>query len=165
MMKLQSLSVPCRFTKTVVLTLYFIVSFYCFGALVIENDVNYKTWYFIRSSDFPLFHQQLQRLLLPVFMFPLALQLFLCIVLLWAKPSNVSKLYVWALVFLNIYILGISFLLQVPIHDKLNVQKSNALLNELIYTHASYRLPAEVLLFILNGVLLFKLLELKASDT
>jgi hypothetical protein len=158
-MSLQSSSILQRSMKAWVLTLYFIISFYCFGALVIENDVNYRTWYFIGSNDFPVFHKHLETRLFPVFMLPLALQLFFSLALLWVNVATINRQYRWALVSLNIYILVISFLLLVPIHEELNIHKTDVLIDKLIRTHELYRLPAETLLFILNSILLFKLLR------
>lgn len=38
--------------ENLIATLYFSCIFYCIGALVIENDVNYPTWYYISEDQF-----------------------------------------------------------------------------------------------------------------
>lgn len=150
-----------RSIRQIITTSYFALSFYVLGALVIENDVNYPTWFFISDTDFPAYHQKLQRLLEPFFMFPIGLLLLNTLLLFWLRPAGVARWSIIAAFLVLIYILVESFLIQVPIHEQLNISKNPILLEELIQTHRSYRLPAEVLLFILNNYILFRLLATK----
>ena len=138
---------------------YFVLSFYTFGALIIENDVNYQTWMAIGEAEFPAYHRKLQELLLPLFMIPLALQLLLSILLLVSRQSFMAKPVIVIIILLNLYIILISFLVQVPIHNELNLHKNSLLLNQLIFTHQRLRLPAEILLFLVNVVQLFKIIR------
>lgn len=140
------------------LTVYFVLSFYTFGALVIENDVNYNTWITIGDAEFPAYHRRLQQLLIPVFMVPLGLQLLVSILLLIVRPLIISRRVIVSFIILNVYVLGESSLVQVPIHNALNLEKNSELLGELISTHQSLRLPAEILLFVLNVIQLYKVI-------
>ncbi len=45
--------------QTKLLTAYFMPSFYVLGGLVIENDVNYPTWYQLEASRFEAYHHAL----------------------------------------------------------------------------------------------------------
>lgn len=151
-------------TQRIVLTTYFCLSFYCFGALVVENDVNYNTWLLIGNHEFPAYHQNPEALLGPVFMLPLTLLLIVSIVLLWVRPYSIKLLDTWIVIILNAYIIAESMLVQVPIHKQLSVEKTPLLIETLIRTHIWYRLPAEVLLFAFNIYLLYKVLPAKRAE-
>jgi len=58
---------------SIITTGYFCLSFYVFGCLILENNVNYATWHLIRKEDFGAFHQQLGNLLQPYFFLPMLL--------------------------------------------------------------------------------------------
>ena len=42
------------------LTAYFAISFYILGGLLIENDVNYPTWYHLNAVHFGAYHLALE---------------------------------------------------------------------------------------------------------
>ncbi|HZI23880.1 MAG TPA: hypothetical protein VFD46_02325, partial [Chryseolinea sp.] len=140
---------------TFLLTAYFMVSFYNFGTLVIENDVNYSTWLCIPLHAFPSYHMELEKRLFVVFMIPLIVQGTLAFVLVITRTSRHQTLMILTALCI-VYILAESLLVQVPIHAKLNTSPSMDLLEELISTHRLYRLPAEIILFFLTGILLFR---------
>lgn len=151
-------------TVRIVLTIYFSLAFYCFGMLVLENDVNYASWSMIGDSEFPHYHQKLESLLQPLFMVPLTLLLIVSIILLWIRPENIKRHHVWIVLILVVYIIGESMMIQVPIHQQLSIRKSNELLSTLIQTHRLYRLPAEVLFFVMNVYLLHLVLPEKSTQ-
>ena len=140
-------------------TLYLVLSFYCFGALIIENDVNYPTWRFISDADFPVYHQQLESYLNIFFKLSLTLYLFISILFLWRRPSRLKRSTVIIALLLYVYILALSLLMEVPIHETLNHQKSRELVNSLILVHRVYRLPAEILLFFCNTYILYSVVS------
>jgi len=131
-------------------TLYLVLAFYCFGALVVENDVNYPTWHFISDKDFPVYHQKLESYLKVFFKTPLTLYLIISVLFLWWRPRTVKRLAVIIALLLYVYILVLSLSSEVPIHDTLNHQKSHQLISTLIFIHHAFRLPAEILLFLCN---------------
>lgn len=145
--------------KTYVTTAYFALSFYVFGCLAIENDVNYATWYQLSAGCFHSYHQVLESFL-RLFMFtPMGLQLLVNGLLLWRHPANLPR---WTLVvtfLLNGYIIAESLLIQVPVHQALEEQFSTALLDQLLLRHRTLRLPAELLVAGLNGWLLHRVIH------
>jgi len=140
-------------------TLYLVLAFYCFGALIIENDVNYPTWHFISDKDFPVYHQKLESYLNIFFKAPLTLYLFISILFLWWRPNRLKRPIVIISLLLYLYILALSLLAEVPIHNTLNHQKSHQLISNLIFIHRSFRLPAEILLFLCNTYIMYEVVS------
>jgi hypothetical protein len=139
-----------------VTAIYLILSFYCLGALVIENDVNYPTWQWIGDQDFPQYHRRLEQLLRVPFMAPLTLLLVANIALVRFHRREVPRYVVWLSAVNCVYLLAESLLVQVPIHATLDHVKTNEVLEELCRTHLYYRLPSEVLLFVTATAVLLK---------
>lgn len=142
-----------------VLTAYFVVSFYVLGALVIENDVNYATWYQIDGTSFQAYQQDLESRLQLYLFTPMAVHWLLNGLLIWLRPTYLPRwLFVCTFV-LNGYVMGESLLIQVPIHQALAHRYSVALVDQLILYHQWWRLPAELLVGGLNCWLLYRCLR------
>lgn len=143
------------------LTAYFVGSFYVLGALIIENDVHYVTWYQIGSTHFRAYHQALESRL-QVFLFtPMAIQLLLNGWLVWRRPTGLPR---WPFVVTGLlygYVVVESLLVQVPLHRALASQYSVELLDQLIASHRVGRLPAELLAGSLTGWILYQSLTKK----
>lgn len=139
-----------------VTAIYLILSFYCVGALVIENDVNYRTWQWIGDQDFPQYHRRLEQLLRVPFMAPLTLLLVANLALVRFHRPEVPRYVVWLSAINCVYLLAESLLVQVPIHATLDHVKTDAVLEELRRTHLYYRLPSEVVLFATATAVLVK---------
>ncbi len=141
------------------LTVYFAISFYVLGGLLIENDVNYPTWYQLDAVHFGAYHRALENRL-RIFLFtPMGIHLLLNGVLIWQKPPGLPR---WALVaafVLSAYVVAESLLVQVPIHEALGVRYSTELIDKLIRYHRLFRLPAELVVGGINGWLLYGCLE------
>jgi hypothetical protein len=136
-------------------SIYLALVFYCIGAIMIENEVNYRTWLLVGAQEFPAFHTAFDELLFPFFMLPLALCLFFSFLLMVIKPPR-KYLLIYIVNFAVLaYFLGISLLLQVPIHQHLNEQHSRGQILKLIDNNTLYRLPAVVLMLVLNFYLLY----------
>ena len=143
---------------------YLCLSFYVFGCLVLENNVNYATWHLIRKEDFGAYHQQLEKLLQPYFFLPMLLQLLFNIAFIWLHPPQLKRGLIILVFLLNAYIIAESLLIQVPIHQALEHNKSELLLNQLIDKHLTYRLPSEILGAVFNILILNKIIMNKSAD-
>lgn len=77
--------------KTKMLTGYFALSFYVFGGLVIENDVNYPTWYQRDAGSFKAYHHLLEGLLRFFLFTPMAIHLLLNGLLVGHKPLGLPR--------------------------------------------------------------------------
>lgn len=149
--------------KTILLTAYFAVSFYVLGGLMIENDVNYPTWYYLDAASFSAYHRALANQL-PLYLFvPMGIHLLLNGLLIWQTPTYPPR---WALLVtfgLSAYVIAESLLVQVPIHNALAVRYSTELVDKLITYHRLFRLPVELLIGGINGWLLLGCLRTGAQ--
>jgi|GEM_PF-2595038 hypothetical protein len=124
---------------------YFFLSFYVLGSLTLENDVNYSTWHLIGHEHFGGYHSRLEALLGVYLFFPMTLQLLFNGLLVWFGGTVIPRKWVTVTLLLNTYIVVESLLVQVPIHRALEKAFSADLLEQLIMTHRTYRLPAVIL--------------------
>ena len=141
------------------LAAYFAFSFYVFGALLIENDVNYPTWYQLDAAHFGDYHRVLETQLQRFLFAPMGIHLLLNGLLIWQKPRYVYRGLVVSTFLLNGYVIAESLLIQVPIHQALTTHYSAGLINQLITCHRMWRLPAQILSASLTAWLLYRSLQ------
>lgn len=145
--------------RTIIPTGYLALSFYIFGCLVLENDVNYSTWRVLTHTDFSVYHELLENQLKVFLFLPMAVHLAFNILLFWFRPREVKMPVLILLLLINIYVVAESLLVQVPVHAELQRQWSLEAVNRLIYMHRFYRLPAEIFALILNFYLLARIIH------
>ncbi len=132
---------------------------------MIENEVNYRTWLLVGKTEFPEFHLKFDELLFPYFKLPIALCLLLSIGLVFNAPTTKLRRVCILNSSLLAYFLVISFVLQVPIHNELNLRHETEKILELIENNIFYRFPAVLLMIVSNFYLLYTVLdEKKWSD-
>jgi hypothetical protein len=146
------------------MALYLGLSFYAFGALTIENDVNYPTWRHIRSADFPAYHRALQQRLGPAMFAPMTLQLLVGLAVLAACPSRERARAITLSLAPFAYVSAESLLVQVPLHRQLESHASPATLDQLVRTHRRYRLPVQVVAAAATMRLLHSLITRRAES-
>lgn len=140
--------------KGVLSVFYFFILFYLIGALMIENEVNYRTWLLVGANEFPEFHAAFDRLLTPFLKVPLTVGLLLSWIMVFiSKPQKTRILFLFNAIFLTAFVV-ISLTVHVPIHAQLNEIHNIHLTNRLIETNTAYRLP---LLIIITGINLWLL--------
>lgn len=144
------------------LTAYFVLSFYVLGALVIENDVNYATWYQIDADRFGAYHRALEGRLQLYLFAPMGIHLLLNGLIIWFRPATIPRWPFVVALLLNGYVVAESLWVQVPIHQALAERYSAQLVDELIRYHRLLRLPAELLVGGLNGWLLYRCLRTRS---
>lgn len=144
-----------------VTTVYIGLSFYCLGALVIENDVNYPAWQNISDHDFPEFHQRLENLLMIPFKIPMTLFLIINLLFLRFHHRSLPVYLVWIAVINFCSLIAESMLVQLPMHTALNKLKTQKMIEDLYQSHLYYRFPAEAILCVCSFVMLFKTIDRK----
>ncbi|MBE8713342.1 hypothetical protein [Sphingobacterium hungaricum] len=144
-----------------ILVFYFGFLFYSIGALAIENDVNYKSWYFIGNTEFKKYHIELEKLLKLYLFLPLGFTLLLNVFLLFMKLARSFKTLFLISFFLLLFILIFSVLVQVPIHVQLQNEYRVETLNLLISNHQTFRLIPTLFLAMVNLIILYKYLTRK----
>ncbi len=137
-----------------VLTLYFFLVFYLVGELVMENEVNYRTWQWIGADEFPLYHQELERLLQPFMMAPLTLLVVLSWIMVWQRNSkNIRILFLTNALLFSAFTI-ISLLVMVPVHNQLSQEYNAELIQYLIKYNSLFRSPIVLAVSIINLYLL-----------
>jgi hypothetical protein len=135
--------------------LYYFLIFYLIGALMIENEVNYRAWLLVGANEFPEFHASFDRLLTPFLKVPLTFGLLLSWVMVFInQPKKTRILFLSNAILLTAFVV-VSLTVQVPIHSQLNEIHDIHLINRLIDTNTAYRLPLLILIAGLNLRLLF----------
>ena len=140
-------------------TLYIFFSFYVFGCLVLENDLNYPTWQFIGAAHFPMYHQDLNERLIYILFLPMGIQLMLNVLFIFFHPTKLRKNIIMAALSFHLYVLVESLVMQVPIHAQLQQQFTLESLQLLIQSHRRYRLPGEIAALALDIVILYHLIK------
>lgn len=143
--------------------LYLAICFYCIGVLTMENDVNYSTWHTIGINEFSAYHNTLESLLKYFLFTPLAIAFILNVILSLQNPLKEHRLFLIISAVLLFYIILVSLLIQVPLHNKLDTDFSAYNLDKLIKSHRIFRLPATVGLAIINIIFLNRLIEYRKS--
>ncbi len=142
--------------ENLIATFYFSCIFYCIGALVIENDVNYPTWHYIGEDQFNTYHSTLESLLMKYLFFPLTLSLGLHFYMIFSVKMLPIRLLLVSSLVLLILILSVSIFMQVPVHQQIQQSYSRELVEKLIENHRSFRLIPTILWAVVNCWLLNK---------
>jgi hypothetical protein len=141
--------------KTALTVFYFFIIFYLVGVLVIENEVNYRTWLLVGINEFPEIHKAFDHLLTPFLKVPLTIGLLVSWIMVFInQPKKTRILFLSNAIFLTAFVV-ISLAVHVPIHNQLNEIHDIHQINRLIETNTVYRLPLVIIITGLNLWLLF----------
>ncbi|TVQ17540.1 MAG: hypothetical protein EA361_02330 [Bacteroidetes bacterium] len=141
------------------LSAYFFLNFYLAGVFVLEIEVNYRTWLLIGADEFPLYHQSLTKLLVPVLLVPMVIAVMLSWYM-WFKTalSKERTLFlIHALLFTAFTIATLTMM--VPLHNQLSQAFDVEIIRQLIFRSAIFRLPLQVAMVIISFVLLLRFLK------
>lgn len=114
--------------------LFFFLSFYCFGAGMMDSFVIYHGWKFVSAADFAKVHQETGSRIVPVFVFATLLMTVMTIVMLWKRPVIIPKSWVVAALTCEITSWVSSAIIQIPIQAKLSQGKDIVALERLLLT-------------------------------
>src|SRR5688572_6522151 len=103
----------------IVLTLFFILSFFSLGEAAFEAHVNYPAWLRISDESFGPYHRAITARI-GVLLVPLALTALLNILLLWWRPKPIPRWALWTTLALQVVAWLSAFLVQIPIQMQLN---------------------------------------------
>jgi hypothetical protein len=141
--------------------LYFFLNFYLAGALMIENEVNYRTWLLVGANEFPEFHKAFDHLLTPFLKVPLTVGLLLSWIMVFLNQPRKTRIFFLANAIILTAFVGISLTVHVPIHNQLNEMHDIHLINRIIETNTAYRLPLLIFFIGINLWLLFNAIQRK----
>lgn len=112
--------------------LFFVLSFYCFGAGVMDSFVIYDGWRYVGANEFPVFHIEMGERIIALFVLPMIVLFIVNIVLYWFRPAAIPRLWVTMALISQLVGWLSSIFIQIPIQLQLDHGKDEALLETLI---------------------------------
>lgn len=118
----------------------FALTFYCLGTTYFEAFVNYRTWGYIGSLEFPSYHRALTPLVVKVMLIPIALYIACLVALVALRETFVPRFALLASLGLVLVAVLSSVLIQIPIQRVFDRDGLSAsLLQRLITTDLALR--------------------------
>ena len=114
--------------------LFFMLSFYCFGAGMIDSFALYHSWLFVGESEFAAVHQAAGQRIVLFFVLPTFVLTGITIAMFWYRPSMIPKHLLWFAFACQMISWLSSAFIQIPIQLQLDQGKDEELLNKLITT-------------------------------
>jgi hypothetical protein len=134
------------------------LGFYIYGATVLEVFVYYPAWIYIKN-DWISFKLLVDKLIIPYYVVPCFLVLIPAIMMFWYRPGSIPRWSVWAALILLLIPTISTLAIQLPIQFKLEEGFNQELYDKLRSTDLIYRQIAAFLGFVLNGWMLFRVLQ------
>lgn len=114
--------------------LFFFLSFYCFGAGMMDSFVVYHSWKFVGAAEFARVHQESSVRIVQVFVSATLMMTITTIVMFWKRSYYIPKKWVWIAFISEIISWVSSALIQIPIQGQLSQGRDEAALSRLIAT-------------------------------
>jgi hypothetical protein len=114
--------------------LFFVLSFYCFGAGMMDGFIIYDGWRYVGNEEFSVMHMAMGKRIVLLFVLPMAILLVLNILLYWFRAAAIPKSWVTMALVSQLAGWLSSIFIQIPIQLELDKGKDEALLEKLIYT-------------------------------
>jgi hypothetical protein len=116
------------------LFIFFMLSFYGFGAGVLDSFAMYHSWLFVGEAEFATMHQEAGARIISFYVLPLVVCTIFNVLLFWYRPAALPKSLVWIAFSALLTVWLSSVFIQIPIQFQLDHGKDTALLNKLILT-------------------------------
>ena len=110
----------------------FALTFYTFGAGMIDNYVIYPTFAVVGENEFVAFRAVFSPLIVAFLVIPLILRSVFSVLLLWLRPKAVRLWHVWLFLFCQAVAWISTFTVQIPIQIELNKGKNPELIQQLM---------------------------------
>lgn len=143
--------------RTILLFIFVILTFYCYGAGMVDYFGIYEPWKLIAEKDFAAFHQFQGKRVVAIFVIPSAVMTLFNLLVAIFPPGYISRK--WVLLSLLAYTFDwiFSFTMQIPIQLELEQRKDMLLINELLYTNW-FRFAADTFQVLFACILLWQIL-------
>ena len=139
---------PKNFTSTsaqFIVPVFYALSFYVFGASLMDSFAMYHTWRFVGPEDFSTMHIESGKRIVLFFVIPTLIMTVFLVLQFWHRHRAVSRKLVWvALICTIIPWLSTAFI-QIPIQLQLDHGKNVELLEKLIVTDWIRVIPSFIL--------------------
>ena len=112
----------------------FVLTFYTFGAGMIDNYVIYPTLAVVGENEFAAFRHVFTPRIVVLLVVPLILRSVFSVFLLWLRPAAISLWLVWLFLFFQLVAWVSTFAVQLPIQNELDKGKNLELIQRLTQT-------------------------------
>jgi len=143
--------------RTLLLFLFILLTFYCYGAGMMDYFAVYEAWKMIDEGIFASFHQFQGSRIIPIFVIPSGIMTIFNLLAAIFPAAYVNRKLVWLSLFAYAFDWIFSFTMQIPIQLKLEKYKSMELIDELLRTNW-WRFGADTVQFVIVCVLVWQLL-------
>jgi hypothetical protein len=145
-------------TRTFLLFLFIVFTFYCYGAGMVDYFGIYESWKLVGEKEFAALHQFQGTRVVNIFVIPSAVMTLLNILVVIFPPPYVSRKLLWLSLLAYAFDWIFSFTMQIPIQLQLSEGKNMALIDQLLQTNW-WRFAADTIQFIIVGLLLVGMLK------
>lgn len=149
---------PASNTRIIILLLFLVFTFYCYGAGMMDYFAIYEPWKLIPEKNFAGFHQYQGKRIMNIFVIPSAVMTLLNILAIIFPVKSIGVKWLWLSLLAYAFDWIFSFTMQIPIQLVLETKKDDALIQELLDTNW-LRFAADTLQFGFVCILLFKILK------
>lgn len=110
----------------------FALTYYTFGAGVIDNYVVYRAFAVVGENEFVAFRAVFSPLIIAFLVIPLILRSVFSVLLLWLRPKAIRLRHVWLFLFCQTVAWISTFTVQIPIQIELGKGKNPELIQQLM---------------------------------
>ena len=114
---------------------FYALTFYSYGTAMMDYFLVYPSRAIVGAAEFVAYHALLEDRILPVSVLPFLLITILNVLLLWQRPTGVSKGFVWASLVCLLLDWASSILVQIPMNLQLNAGKDPVLIQRVMDTN------------------------------
>lgn len=111
---------------------FFVLSFYCFGAGIMDSFVIYDGWRYVAADGFATFHIEMGERIIGLFVVPMIVLFVFNILQYWFRPAAIPASWVTMALISQLVGWLSSIFIQIPIQLQLDHGKDEALLEKLI---------------------------------
>jgi Zn-dependent protease with chaperone function len=112
--------------------MFFVLSFYCFGAGIMDSFVIYDGWRYVGGEDFATMHIEMGERIISLFVLPMIVLFVFNILQYWFRPAVIPASWVTMALIAQLVGWLSSIFIQIPIQLQLDKGRDEALLEKLI---------------------------------
>src|SRR5688572_517636 len=111
---------------------FYVLSFYCFGAGIMDSFVIYDGWRYVGADEFAVMHIAMGQRIISLFVVPMVILFVLNIMHYWFRPAAIPKSWVTMALIAQLAGWLSSIFIQIPLQLQLDKGRDEALLEKLI---------------------------------
>ena len=144
-------------SRIIVQLLFFAVSFYCFGAAMMDSIVVYHGWRFVGPNEFALVHEETGKRIVQVLVYETLLMTILTVMMFWKKPNYIPKKWIAAAFGFELISWISSVFIQIPI--QLSMKDKNVTELERLISTDWIRTIASIIYILIVSRILYEILK------